>query len=132
MGSCLAGETCVFSHDPAKLMSAISLAGAGASSPKAAKLQLADTNSFPGLEHCSYSGSRSSSFGAMTPPPGLRNLQRSESPRPRSRPGSRHQGRPATEVAPSLDDNEAFPSLGSALTPKQGKKQPSKRGLAIK
>jgi hypothetical protein len=59
-------------------------------------------------------------MGGMTPPPGLRPLHGSD--RPRSRPVSRQQAK----EAPALDDNEAFPSLGSAS--KHGKKHHGKRG----
>ncbi|RYO87753.1 hypothetical protein DL764_008828 [Monosporascus ibericus] len=65
----------------------------------------------------------------MTPPPGLKPAHAYagvEGPRPRSRPSSRHQAKEGIS-APSIDDNDAFPSLGSA-TSKPSKKHHGKRG----
>jgi hypothetical protein len=134
MGNCLAGDTCVFSHDPAHLMNKMSIDGASTPPPKGQSgLQLQDYNSFPTLQpgtpeqHLTSFGSYPSV--GITPPPGLRLFQPGgESPRPRSRPGSRHQARSETPSAPALDDTDAFPSLGSASAAKQGKKHHGKRG----
>ncbi|KAK2056494.1 smr domain-containing protein [Colletotrichum caudatum] len=129
MGNCLAGDTCIFSHDPAHLMN--KLAMDGASTPPAKQANLNDFNLFPALpagnpEHVgSYSGSSNVTIG-ITPPPGLKPFFGGESPRSRSRPGSRHQ-QAREPVAPSLDDADAFPTLGSAVA-KQGKKHHGKRG----
>lgn len=72
-----------------------------------------------------------SSFPSMgiTPPPGFKVPgYGAEVPRPRSRPSSRHQQQKEVgQTAPSLDDTEAFPSLGSASA-KSGKKHHGKRG----
>lgn len=134
MGSCLAGETCIFSHDPSKLMNKLALDGASTPPSKSqGNISLHDMSSFPSLqsgtpEHLSgFSGSPKFPAVGITPPPGLRPSHGTESPRSRSRPGSRHQGREFGASAPALDDNEAFPSLGSAST-KQGKKHHGKRG----
>lgn len=133
MGNCLAGETCIFSHDPAKLVNKLSLDGASTPPSKGSSLQLGDFNAFPSLqgtpEQGGFAGSPNFSGAGMTPPPGLRPFHGSDSPRSRSRPGSRHQARePVAPVAPSLDDTEAFPSLGSASASKQAKKHHGKRG----
>jgi hypothetical protein len=130
MGNCLAGETCIFSHDPTKLVNKLTLDGS--STPPRGNLQLQDLSSFPSLSGTpdqlgSLSGSPNFAAG-LTPPPGLRPFHGSESPRSRSRPGSRHQGRDNNATAPALDDNEAFPSLGSVSAGKQGKKHHGKRG----
>jgi hypothetical protein len=62
----------------------------------------------------------------VTPPPGFK-AHHGYPDRPRSRPGSRHQQKDNTQAAPSPDDADAFPSLGSAAV-KQGKKHHGKRG----
>lgn len=71
------------------------------------------------------------SVGAVAPPPGLNPLASytpSNSSRPVSRPGSRHNSRAPTPSIPAVDDNEAFPTLGSAAAVKGGKKHHGKRG----
>lgn len=130
MGNCLAGETCIFSHDPTKLVSKMSLeSGSNTPTRSHSSLMLQDLNSFPSLQSGdsdgAFVGSPNFAYG-IGASPGLRSL-RAESPRPRSRPGSRHQAKENHAVAPALDDNEAFPSLGSAIA-KQGKKHHGKRG----
>ncbi|KAF4123551.1 DUF1771 [Geosmithia morbida] len=151
MGSCLAGDTCVFSHDPAKLLNKLSLDGAQTPPSRPSRghgnLPLHDANSFPSLsdtgDHLAgFAGSTSMMGQGMLTPPGLRPMRHgTESPRSRSRPGSRHQARDqqlqqaqasssssASASAPALDDTEAFPSLGSASASKQAKKHHGKRG----
>ena len=134
MGNCLAGETCIFSHDPAKLMNKLALDGANTPPSKGqGTFQLQDLSSFPSLqpgtpEHLSgFAGSSSFPGVGITPPPGLRHFHGAESPRNRSRPGSRQQMKDLGASAPAFDDNDAFPSLGSVLV-KQGKKHHGKRG----
>ena len=125
MGNCLAGETCIFSHDPAKLASQLSLDGASTPPSRVhSALHLQDLNSFPSLSSGASDGYHS---GTATPPPGFRPYHGTDSPRSRSRPSSRHHTKEPSMVAPSLDDNEAFPTLGSASL-KQGKKHHGKRG----
>ncbi|KAL2757461.1 hypothetical protein ACRALDRAFT_1079671 [Sodiomyces alcalophilus JCM 7366] len=132
MGNCLAGDTCIFSHDPAQLVNKLSVDGAQTPpSKQQVNIQLSDYNSFPALQPGTpdqvphYAGA--ARYRGMTPPPGLRQFHTNDSPRPRSRPGSRQQqARDTSGGAPPLDDAEAFPSLGSAVA-KQGKKQHTKR-----
>lgn len=125
MGNCLAGETCIFSHDPAKLASRLTLDGASTPPSRGqSALQLQDLNSFPSLSSGASDGYHS---GTATPPPGFRPYHGADSPRSRSRPSSRHHARELPMVAPALDDNDAFPTLGSASI-KQGKKHHGKRG----
>jgi hypothetical protein len=131
MGSCLAGDTCCFSHDPTQMMNKLSLDGAS-TPPKQTSLQLSDYNSFPSLQPGTPDQSSGfSQFGSpgLTPPPGLRPFH-PDGARPRSRPGSRQQQVKDTvaAVAPQFDDKDAFPSLGSAAAAKQGKKHHGKRG----
>ncbi|POR32050.1 Polyadenylate-binding protein-interacting protein 7 [Tolypocladium paradoxum] len=134
MGSCLAGDTCIFSHDPSKFMNKLSLEDPGTtSSGNQGSLQLQDINLFPSLQQESpnykgvYMGSPNLAAAGLNPPPGPRHFLGTESPRLRSRPGSRQQAKDMTGSAPAMDDNEAFPSLGSASA-KQGKKHHGKRG----
>ncbi len=133
MGNCLAGDTCVFSHDPAHLLNRISFDDMSTSLQPQANPQYADFHAFPALPLTEqYSGSFSSTnsfnpFNPMgiTPPPGFKPITdySSDGSAQRSRPGSRHQ----RDVAPALDDNEAFPSLG-AVVGKAGKKHHGRRG----
>ncbi|PHH62034.1 hypothetical protein CDD81_7658 [Ophiocordyceps australis] len=131
MGNCLAGDTCIFSHDPTNLMGKLGLDEAEAGTSKNDGLD--DGNWFPALQP-ETSGTKGSSAGGAcssvslgAPPPGPRHMQGTESPRLRSRPGSRQQVKNNPMSAPAMDDNEAFPSLGAALS-KQGKKHHGKRG----
>lgn len=92
-----------------------------------ANIQIQDYSSFPSLGSMNLDAipTFTPSLG-ITPPPGFKNIPGEQ--RPRSRPGSRHQhNKEAAQAALSLDDNEAFPSLGSASA-KQGKKHHGKRG----
>lgn len=92
-----------------------------------ANMQLHDYTNFPSLGTLTPDSipSFTPSLG-ITPPPGFKNIPNDQ--RSRSRPVSRHQqNKEAAQAALSLDDNEAFPSLGSALA-KQGKKHHGKRG----
>lgn len=139
MGNCLAGDTCIFSHDPSRFMSGLTLEEGGtppAQNGQAPSFQFQDYNAFPSLQplqdQWSNSYSTTNAFSnyqgaTFTPPPGLKNLQgyASDASSQRSRPSSRHQSR--EPAAPSLDDNEAFPTLGS-LAAKGGKKHHGKRG----
>ncbi|KAH7023350.1 hypothetical protein EDB80DRAFT_38252 [Ilyonectria destructans] len=134
MGNCLAGETCIFSHDPAKLMNKLTLDGSSTPPIKGqGSLQLGDLNSFPSLQPgtpeqlSAFVGGLNLPSVGITPPPGLKHFHGTESPRARSRPGSRHQVKDSGASAPAFDDNDAFPSLGSASA-KQGKKHHGKRG----
>ena len=136
MGNCLAGDTCIFSHDPSHFMNRLSLEGSSTPPLQNAQsnFQFQDFNAFPTLPmQDQFSGSYSStssfsSFNPMgiTPPPGFRPRQdyASDGSSNRSRPSSRHQ--PRENSAPALDDNEAFPSLGAVA--KGGKKHHGKRG----
>ncbi|TEY35458.1 hypothetical protein BOTCAL_0591g00040 [Botryotinia calthae] len=135
MGNCLAGDTCIFSHDPSSFMSRLSLEG-GSTPPTSnaqPSFQFQDYNAFPSLQSMqeqwpnSYSSSNAFSNyqqGGFTPPPGFKSLQGYNSDgSQRSRPSSRARDAP---IAPALDDTEAFPSLGAVST--KGKKHHGKRG----
>lgn len=146
-GNCLAGDTCLFSHDPSSLMARMMISDA--STPPLQNVvpnfQLQDSEIFPSLQNTNSSqwaaqlaSSEASAFeqlyglsmGVANPPPGLSPFPvftPGSSSRPQSRPSSRHHSRTATPSVPAVDDNEAFPSLGSAVS-KSGKRHHGKRG----
>lgn len=140
MGNCLAGDTCIFSHDPSHFMNKLSLEGS--STPPLAtvqpNLQFQDYSNYPSLQSTpdqwtnKYQNANAFSNYppiGFTPPPAVKNLQgysSESSSNPRSRPVSR-QARDTGPAAPALDDTEAFPSLG-AVTQKISKKHHGKRG----
>ncbi|KAK6338391.1 hypothetical protein TWF730_002454 [Orbilia blumenaviensis] len=124
MGSCLAGDTCIFSHDPTQSASKLmDQQRAATSTPPL--LQFQDTTAFPALggdlSSSPYNGSsRSGDLSTnptLSPPPGFRALNI-------SRPNSRAQNRAPSPMIPSVDDTDAFPSLGSFKT---GKKHQNRR-----
>ena len=136
MGNCLAGDTCIFSHDPSHFMNRLAL-DESSTPPQnpPPSFQFQDYNAFPSLES---QDQRTRTYGSktafgnyqgttFTPPPGFKGLQgyTSDDSNQRSRPGSRHRARDSP-AAPALDDNEAFPSLGAGA--KGGKKHHGKRG----
>ncbi|KAI9759639.1 MAG: Tlg2-vesicle protein [Chaenotheca gracillima] len=151
MGNCLAGDTCMFSHDPSTLINRLGVEDNGmlVGTPQMGKsqpeFQVQDYNSFPSLHNTGeaqwspyqhtmgspeYPGSYGSG-GLAAPQSGFR----AQSPymyeqqfyRSDSRPGSRHRSREPTPSIPSVDDIDAFPSLG-ATAAKGGKKHHGKRG----
>lgn len=143
-GNCLAGDACIFSHDPSALMAQVSLEQ-GAETPPIdlqPAFQVQDFDSFPSLQAMANQqqlqmqlaqsleqtpGDRNfRSGGAVTAPPGLNPLANFVPSQPSSRPSSRHNSRAPTPSIPGADDSEAFPSLGSGI--KIGKKHHGKRG----
>ena len=137
MGNCLAGDTCIFSHDPSHFMNRLALDESSTPPPQPAQpgFQFQDYTAFPSLaplqDQWTNSYQSSSAFSnylgaSFTPPPGFKGMQgyASDGSSQRSRPSSRARDGPA---APSLDDTEAFPSLG-AVNSKGGKKHHGKRG----
>lgn len=147
-GNCIAGQNCLFSHDPATLMNQLNIAGSGANTPQqfTPNFQLQDYDSFPALQPTTsnpYEDSApidpnilnavlaSQQQVPVQPPPGLFPFAptgpRHHGSRPGSRPGSRHASRASTPSQPNFQDDEAFPSLGSAAG-KPGKRHHGKRG----
>jgi hypothetical protein len=135
MGNCLAGDTCIFSHDPSTFMNRLALDESSTPPLQNGQpsFQFQDYNAFPSLTPDQWPSSLGSGNAlnlhgaAFTPPQGFKGLQgyASDGSSQRSRPSSRaREGNPA---APALDDNEAFPSL-SAVAGKGGKKHHGKRG----
>ena len=145
MGNCLAGDTCVFSHDPSKYINRLAIDG-DASAPlptMQSNLQLQDYSSFPSLQP-SLSDQWSSIGNPVNVPGSAQMYPNTEAaisssglmgvPSPLNFDGvtqpmqiGRHQSREPTPSVPSVDDTEAFPSLGAA-TIKSGKKHHGKRG----
>ncbi len=155
MGNCLAGDNCIFSHDPSALVNRLTMddgsldMGTPPQQNLQPSLQLQDFDSFPALQsmgtnqwsNATYPNSMGPSAyqtnlydgGGLGPPlPAFTKGQPSVqavngfSVRSSSRPTSRHQSREATPAIP-VDDTDAFPSLGSAGS-KMGKKHHGKRG----
>lgn len=141
MGNCLAGDTCIFSHDPSHFMNRLAFDGSSTPPLQAAQpsFQFQDYNAFPSLQpmmqdqwlnsYQTATNGLSYPQVGFTPPQGFKGLAgyASDGSSQRSRPNSRQQGRDLTPAAPALDDNEAFPSLG-AVASKGGKKHHGKRG----
>ncbi|KAK5663452.1 hypothetical protein OQA88_3881 [Cercophora sp. LCS_1] len=130
-GNCLAGNTCIFSHDPAHLVNRLHIDGASTPPTQHATVNVQDYTSFPALQPGTpeplpiFPAAGNYPAVGVTPPPGFKSHFSGD--RPRSRPGSRHQQKELTPAAPSLDDADAFPSLGAASA-KQSKKHHGKRG----
>jgi DNA-nicking Smr family endonuclease len=153
-GNCLAGNMCQFSHDPMAMMQQLSLTNsnsdAGTPQQLPPNLQLQDYDSFPSLQPQTSNPyedtdplvdpttissvllqNQQQAFAAAPPglfpnfvPTGPRNASR-----PGSRPGSRHTSRaPTPGSQPNFNDDEAFPSLGSAAANRPGKRHHGKRG----
>lgn len=155
MGSCLAGESCIFSHDPALLLNRMNLDEAMlGSSPvnMQTTFKAQDFDNFPalnssGLNQWAQASSPSQVQGsdyASSPNSGRFTPanRRQFEPRPSSlnglsssygsngsRPSSRHRSRENTPAPsfPAVDDTDAFPSLGAAGI-KGVKKHHGKRG----
>lgn len=140
MGNCLAGDTCIFSHDPSHFMNRLALDGSSTPPLPAVKpnFQFQD---FPTLQSLpstpdQWAGSYQNGTATynyphlgLTPPTTFKSMQgyASDGSNQRSRPTSRHQARDSGPAAPALDDTDAFPSLG-AVNMKGGKKHHGKRG----
>ncbi|KAF4555742.1 Hypothetical protein D9617_2g057050 [Elsinoe fawcettii] len=138
-GNCLAGDSCMFSHDPSLAVAKLSVDSAQSQQGQSEYVQ--DYDSFPSLQRSTSNpfeavesppvGSPQSTSSvlaqsAMNPfanfvPSGLRS-------RPDSRPTSRHTSRAATPSALSFQDDDAFPSLGSAASNRPAKRHHGKRG----
>jgi hypothetical protein len=135
MGNCLAGDTCIFSHDPSALVSRFNLDNSPSSSPNNSFLNSNDHASFPALNPAAESwpmpdsNSFKGSSYLSSPPMGYKQpyLVEHSNSRGSSRPSSRHQARDHGGPVPAVDDNEAFPSLGAGNV-KGGKKHHGKRG----
>ncbi|CAL5874539.1 uncharacterized protein PFLUO_LOCUS8835 [Penicillium psychrofluorescens] len=149
MGNCLAGQGCPFSHDPSALISNLSVTdGSRPTSPPTGSPFQGDSGSdaFPPLQSSAgaedpwagqYIGRYPSPHllqGNKPIPPGLypgmgkRNGSLTHLTRPQSRPASRHQNRELNPTAPSLDDQDAFPTLAAVSAKNAGKKHHGKRG----
>jgi len=134
-GNCLAGDACMFSHDPSNLMSRMTVDGG-----TPAAQDVPDLDSFPSLQPTTSNPYESDNSVLGSPPRQLSILAQSamnpfanfvpSNPLPKtdSRPVSRQPSRAATPSAPAFNDDEAFPTLGSAATTRSGKRHHGKRG----
>ncbi|GAB7354070.1 hypothetical protein MBLNU459_g4646t1 [Dothideomycetes sp. NU459] len=150
MGNCLAGDSCIFSHDPSALMQRLTMDDSPADQIQASQpnFQLQDYDSFPALQPTvsnpyeqsfdpTMLGSPTQQPAVVSPPAGLNPLFPAFIPngsipigpsnRSSPRPTSRHQSRTATPSALAVNDDEAFPTLGSAAANRAGKRH-GKRG----
>ncbi|KAJ4343291.1 hypothetical protein N0V87_000513 [Didymella glomerata] len=143
-GNCLAGDTCLFSHDPSALMARMAISDVSTPPLQAAvpNFHMSDFDMFPSLQGSDspYGTPQPSALeqlygltgsGHTRPPPGLSPFPvftPGAGSRPQSRTGSRQVSRAATPSVLAVDDNEAFPSLGSAAAAKTGKRHHGKRG----
>ena len=142
-GNCLAGDSCMFSHDPTTLMSRLTVEGdvtsAQANQPE---FQLQDFDSFPVLQASTSNSddqlasgievgsplSQPVSFPRSMLNPFANFVPSEPRSRPDSRPASQQASRANTPSAPAFNDDEAFPTLGSAAINRQGKRHHGKRG----
>lgn len=146
-GNCIAGDRCLFSHDPTALLQQMSISGNNTPQQFTPNFQLQDYDSFPALQPTSsnpYDESmnvdptglatalQQQAFAANAAPAHLFPNFVPTGPRygskPNSRPGSRHNSRAPTPSQPNFNDDEAFPSLGSAAATKERKRHHGKRG----
>ncbi|BDD61197.1 hypothetical protein MAP00_006267 [Monascus purpureus] len=147
MGNCLAGDGCPFSHDPSALISNININDGGAQNTASASFQPTyienAAEAFPPLQsttgandqwtaqyfgkypHLSVQGNKTSQQFQLGS--GRRNGGIPHISRPQSRQTSRHQNRDLNASALSVDDPDAFPSLGAVSAKGSGKKQHGKR-----
>ena len=149
MGNCLAGDGCPFSHDPSALLGNLSVTGGSRPASPASALSFqvdSGSDAFPPLQATESGDQWGNQYGGRYPshlsvyqtskyaPPGLlpgmgkRNGSATHLGRPNSRPTSRHQNREMNPTAPSVDDQDAFPTLAAVQAKNAGKKHHGKRG----
>ena len=150
MGNCLAGDSCIFSHDPSLLVSTMNLEDGNSPARGNTTLKVHDAESFPSLN-----ASEPNQWGQNPPSTNQQGFEYSSSPNNGrfltqmrrhydsrvpgmngysssyasngSRPSSRHRSRePTPTPIPAVDDSDAFPSLGVGI--KGVKKHHGKRG----
>lgn len=143
MGGCLAGDSCIFSHDPSALLSRLAVSGDATPPIQAARpnFQLQDYDSFPALQPTT-SNPYEQTFDSSLLNSGLPQLNQASPPalnpfpnfvptgprsRPASRQTSRQQSRTNTPSTLAVNDDEAFPTLGSAAAARSSKRH-GKRG----
>lgn len=145
MGNCLAGDGCPFSHDPSALISNLSVGeGSQTSSLSGSSFPVDHApDAFPPLQSSGmgdqwpnhYLGKYPAHLSGFAPSrsspqlqvhSGRRNGSSGHLSRPHSRPTSRQRHRDLNPTAPSVDDPDAFPTLG-AVGKNAGKKH-GKRG----
>ena len=144
MGSCLAGDNCVFTHDPTNLMAGMNLGNGSATGDgniTQPSFQVQDYDAFPALQAATMNQWAQNQLNSPAAAPnfprslsntsfasnqaGFTTASRSSLG---SRPTSRHSSRSATPSILAVDDTDAFPTLGSASAAKGAKKHHGKRG----
>ncbi|KAG9562345.1 hypothetical protein KCU97_g17415, partial [Aureobasidium melanogenum] len=141
-GTCLAGESCIFSHDPSALMTRLTMDDHATPPSQSIQpnFQLQDYDSFPALQPTNsnpYDQSYDPSMlnSPQSQPPTVSTLNpfamfvpsSNASVQSSSRPNSRHQSRTATPSTLAVNDDEAFPTLGSAAASRSSRRH-GKRG----
>ncbi|KAG9622297.1 hypothetical protein KCU64_g20856, partial [Aureobasidium melanogenum] len=140
-GTCLAGESCIFSHDPSALMTRLTMDDHATPPSQSIQpnFQLQDYDSFPALQPTnsnpydqSYDPSMLNSPQSQPPTVSTLNpfamfVPSSNASVQSSRPNSRHQSRTATPSTLAVNDDEAFPTLGSAAASRSSRRH-GKRG----
>ncbi|KAG9824235.1 hypothetical protein KCU98_g13258, partial [Aureobasidium melanogenum] len=140
-GTCLAGESCIFSHDPSALMTRLTMDDHATPPSQSIQpnFQLQDYDSFPALQPTnsnpydqSYDPSMLNSSQSQPPTVSTLNpfamfVPSSNASVQSSRPNSRHQSRTATPSTLAVNDDEAFPTLGSAAASRSSRRH-GKRG----
>lgn len=115
-GNCLAGDACQFSHDPSLMMNHLNVTD----NSSAQAFQLQDQfDQFPALgnqnaRNALQAGLLAGNNFVPASQKNRGNLGYTPASRPHSRPSSRHQNRPETPSSLSMDDPDAFPTLGAA------------------
>lgn len=119
-GQCLAGDSCQFLHDTSLLMNQLNMNESALSSSPSNQGPEQNELGFPALANTTPRSTHAqlSSGNGYFSGPGSLAQQRAKSglgagSRQNSRPSSRHQNRPETPSSLSMDDPEAFPTLGS-------------------
>ena len=114
-GNCLAGDACQFSHDPSLLVNHLTVGDNSATQT----FHLQDQyDQFPALGNQNARSTLQAGLVAgntFVPAnqKGRSALGLGPVSQPQSRPSSRHQNRPETPSSLSMDDPDAFPTLGS-------------------
>lgn len=136
-GSCLAGTSCAFSHDPTGSFARIMQEGTQTPPGQTVQPNFHDFDAFPTLQApvmSNLTSQLSTEIGTpqdqnqSTPQAtvSVLNPLATFTPSSVSRPASRQASRAPTPSIPAVDDNDAFPTLGSATA--KHKRHHGKRG----
>lgn len=138
-GGCLAGDTCIFSHDPTMSVSKMTLdANSRTSTPPPSAQSFHDPSAFPALSGDSWAAAAAANNGKDNHSGGANNNNSLPVPVPfritPARPNSRQQNSRErvnqtnqANAVPQVDDDAAFPSLGSAKATNTKKRNNTKK-----